>query len=671
MVDKSSSGQENPPRPKLLVLCLVFRYYDAMNTFKTRAFTLIEVLVIIVVIGIISTMSIIGYSSVQQNARDDARSSKATVISEALEKYYDKNKEYPSVASLADQPLSAVKQKLNIQDADTLVFPTGTANTSALSSSSPTTTRVTYAGSPAGASCQSDPNGYCDSFQLQYITEATGLPVTITNRQGSDYVGVVAPPSVAPSAPVVSASGTSTTSISISWGASTGTSPITYTVQYGTTTSYSSTACASTSSTSCNLTGLVPSGPGTLYYIRVVATNAAGTASGTTSAYTDPTTVGVAPSAPSVTATTQSSSSISVSWSASSGTAPISYSVSGGGNASSCSSSPCTVTGLAASTTYTFSVTASNTYGSATGSASATTSASAPSCSSGPSQPTVNASPSSSSGIQVSWTASSTPSGCAAPTYRVNYGTTTTYASTACSSISSTSCSITGLAASTLYYIKVTPSNNYGDGAAGTTTATTDPPTSLTFASADIDKTGDLNIYWTATQLTGTAGYAIDVYNPSSGGTISCGSIVNTSGNNYRCTRTGLDRCWNSRNITISKSGYSTSGSASGFTTVPNPPGSLAKSAATTNSFDISWNIGSAASYSQVRYKRADGTGSMMAGETVSSPHTLGSLASATSYVVYIYASNCYAKHYDALNGGNHSDGTVESNVNSGTYSTN
>jgi hypothetical protein len=67
-------------------------------------------------------------------------------------------------------------------------------------------------------------------------------------------------------------------------------------------------------------------------------------------------------------------SSYQLNWSvASPGCTPVSYSVSGGGTASTCTYSGCTVSGLSSNTTYTFSVTASNSAGSATGSVTITT----------------------------------------------------------------------------------------------------------------------------------------------------------------------------------------------------------------------------------------------------------------------------------------------------------
>lgn len=152
-----------------------------------NAFTLVELLIVIVVISIIATMAVMGYNAVQMNSRDSARSSKATAIAEALERYYDKNNEYPSVASIAGQSLATVKTKLGLLDDQILVFPRAAANTSSLVSATPSIIRLVYTASTndsgVNTQCQSDANGYCDAWQLQYLKEIDGSTVTLNSRR--------------------------------------------------------------------------------------------------------------------------------------------------------------------------------------------------------------------------------------------------------------------------------------------------------------------------------------------------------------------------------------------------------------------------------------------------------------------------------------------------------
>jgi prepilin-type N-terminal cleavage/methylation domain-containing protein len=62
-----------------------------------RGFTIIELIVAMVVIGIIAGIVVIGYGSIQRQARDAERTSHMTQIKVALQKYYADNSTYPDV----------------------------------------------------------------------------------------------------------------------------------------------------------------------------------------------------------------------------------------------------------------------------------------------------------------------------------------------------------------------------------------------------------------------------------------------------------------------------------------------------------------------------------------------------------------------------------------------
>lgn len=66
---------------------------------KSAGFTLIEVITVIVIIGILSTIGVISFNGLQVKTRDDTRISRTTAIAETLEKYFDKNGEYPQCES--------------------------------------------------------------------------------------------------------------------------------------------------------------------------------------------------------------------------------------------------------------------------------------------------------------------------------------------------------------------------------------------------------------------------------------------------------------------------------------------------------------------------------------------------------------------------------------------
>jgi beta-glucanase (GH16 family) len=179
-----------------------------------------------------------------------------------------------------------------------------------------------------------------------------------------------------------------------------------------------------------------------------------------------------APTTPgSFAATAASSSEIDLSWSASSGPScggAITYNVTRNGTqiASGLSGTTFKDTGLNASTTYTYTVTAVNSAGA---SAAASTSATTPAGCTAPTTPTnFTATAVSTSEIDLGWTASTGPSCGGAVTYNVTRNGTQI-----ATGQSATSLKDTGLTASTTYNYTVAAVNSVGTSAAASASATT------------------------------------------------------------------------------------------------------------------------------------------------------------------------------------------------------
>jgi len=62
---------------------------------KQTGFTIVELLIVIVVIGILAAITIVAYNGIQQRARDAQRQSDISTIKKALEVYYAANDRYP------------------------------------------------------------------------------------------------------------------------------------------------------------------------------------------------------------------------------------------------------------------------------------------------------------------------------------------------------------------------------------------------------------------------------------------------------------------------------------------------------------------------------------------------------------------------------------------------
>ena len=63
---------------------------------RQRGFTLVELIIVIAVISALTAIAVVAYTNVQKQARDNERSVDVAAIMDALERYYDRNGEYPA-----------------------------------------------------------------------------------------------------------------------------------------------------------------------------------------------------------------------------------------------------------------------------------------------------------------------------------------------------------------------------------------------------------------------------------------------------------------------------------------------------------------------------------------------------------------------------------------------
>ena len=154
------------------------------------ALTVIELIVVVSVLAVLAAVSILGYNGVQKDARDSTREGVVTTVREALERYYEKNGEYPSVSSLVSNAVPAVSKaaaaaKLGLATGD-IAMPNLAASINPLTSTAPPPLNyITYTAQSAvnNAACQTTLGGGCDQFTLQYIKESNNTTVTIQSRR--------------------------------------------------------------------------------------------------------------------------------------------------------------------------------------------------------------------------------------------------------------------------------------------------------------------------------------------------------------------------------------------------------------------------------------------------------------------------------------------------------
>ena len=146
----------------------------------TSGFTAVEIIVVIVIIGIITSVIGLSMGSVQAKARDTQRSSRTKAIVEALEDYYSKNGEYPSCTAMSQSASTITTNTLTSLDPSNLAAPTaasGTTNSILNNCTDLTTSADSFA--YVGSNCTA---GGCLQYTFKYRNEGSGSAVSLTSR---------------------------------------------------------------------------------------------------------------------------------------------------------------------------------------------------------------------------------------------------------------------------------------------------------------------------------------------------------------------------------------------------------------------------------------------------------------------------------------------------------
>jgi len=317
-----------------------FLWYNERMNRRARGFTLIELIVVIVVIGILAGITIVGLSRYQQDTRDARRTSSATVIAGALEKYYDANGEYPGCTTLDAEPAALTNNILTGITEGSLVAPNAdnaevnslkcTEETGALTINGEDFFEYQGDGSTDCAG-----SGICLGFTLRYKDESGGAISEI----GSRRIGTVSS-----TAPTLSVTSSSFTSIDASWTNVANASG--YTLQRSTDSGFVNNLVSIVTNSSTLSTTANSLNPGGTYYFRVHANSVGG--DGPWSDTENATTSSLA--IPVITAVSNSNSQITVTWPdvADETSYTLQYTTS---SSSFTSPAPTSITGIAANAT--------------------------------------------------------------------------------------------------------------------------------------------------------------------------------------------------------------------------------------------------------------------------------------------------------------------------------
>lgn len=137
---------------------------------KSKGFTIVELLIVIVVIGILATLVIVTFSGIQQKGRDSQRKTDINALQSHVEAYYAQNGSYPTLAMINDDAWRAANMKG--LDPEALRDPKAPTATVDLAGTA-TTTAYGYSSLAGGAACTVtgtlpavDVTADCDSYAL-------------------------------------------------------------------------------------------------------------------------------------------------------------------------------------------------------------------------------------------------------------------------------------------------------------------------------------------------------------------------------------------------------------------------------------------------------------------------------------------------------------------------
>ena len=132
---------------------------------KQQGFTIVELLIVIVVIGILAALVITTFTGIQQKARNTERETDIKALQGQIEAYYAQNGKYPTLANMQDVSASGfVKTSMKGLDVEAERDPRGASGQTVQGSAA--TNQYAYVVTPTG----------CDNS----ATDCTGYTLTAT-----------------------------------------------------------------------------------------------------------------------------------------------------------------------------------------------------------------------------------------------------------------------------------------------------------------------------------------------------------------------------------------------------------------------------------------------------------------------------------------------------------
>ncbi len=136
---------------------------------KQQGFTIVELLIVIVVIGILAALVITTFTGVQKKARDTERTTDIKAIHGQVEAYFAQNGNYPTLVHMNDPAWRSTNMKG--LDGEALKDPKGTAQTLV---GSTTAGSYVYAVGPVSCDDGASATNGCATYTLTATLEGGG-----------------------------------------------------------------------------------------------------------------------------------------------------------------------------------------------------------------------------------------------------------------------------------------------------------------------------------------------------------------------------------------------------------------------------------------------------------------------------------------------------------------